>query len=159
MSGRPGRSSGNAIEEPEDVLDPSVPIGDDDVESDDDGFGVGGPKTPLKARLIVVGVDVANRGEDEVRELLVHGTDRCAQVIVSDDVDHGVDVGGGPVPVLVDECAARLGIGLVPAGQVVGDQVGHDGIPFATVALLDEQCGRNRTLPSIPSQVMHGDNL
>jgi hypothetical protein len=121
------------------VLDPSVPVGDDDVESDDDGFGVGGPETPLKARLIVVGVDVANRCEDEVRELLVYGTDRSAQVIVPGNIDHGVDVGGGSAPMLVDECAARLGV--------------------ATVALLDDECLRNRTLPSIPPQVMNGDYL
>jgi hypothetical protein len=53
------------------------------------------------------------------------------------------------------ECSStRLGVGLIPAGQVIGDQFGHDGIPFATVALLDDECGCSRTLASIPSRVM-----
>jgi len=64
-----------------------------------------------------------------------------------------------PTIAAVNDFCMGLGIGLVPAGQVVGDQVGHDGIPFATVALLDDESGPNRALPSIPSQVMHGDYL
>src|SRR5690349_7439843 len=72
-------SGGDAVEEAEHGGDPPVGIGGGDVEADDERLGPGRPEAPAEAGDVVVGVDRADRREDEAGELRLHPGDGGVQ--------------------------------------------------------------------------------
>jgi len=76
--------------------------------------------------LAVVRVNRADEGEDEAGELRLDGGDHCVDLVAPIRLGHRVDVACVLGPQLVDEMAATLRIGLVPAADVALDHVLHE---------------------------------
>src|SRR4029453_15552410 len=114
------------VEEAEHGVDATVVVEDHDVEADNDRFGVGWAEAPREARLPVVCIDRSDRAERESGEPLLNCADRLLDCLAAGHRRDRIGVARARAPVLRDQRATRLWVGLVPAGQVAVDQLVHD---------------------------------
>src|SRR5215469_12635193 len=127
----PAGLAGDFVEEAEHSGQPAVAARDGDVEADDHGLRpgrcIGGAEAPGEPGLAVVGVHRVEQRECEAGELRLDGGDRRVDGGAPVRFGERVDVAGVRCPHLVDQLAAKLRVGLVPAGDVALDDVVHRG--------------------------------
>src|SRR6516225_9664341 len=121
----PPRLPGNLVQETQDGGQPAVVAGQRDVEPDHHRLHAVGAEAPGEPGLPVVGVHRAEQGEIEAGELRLDGGDHGVDGLAPGRLAERVGVARVRGPGFVDELAAQLRVGLVPAGEVSLDDLVH----------------------------------
>lgn len=118
-----GGLGGDLVEEAGHELDPPVRAGDQHVEADRHRLCPGRAETPLEAGDVVVGVDRAGQAEHEAGELRLDAGDRGVEAVQVVHLDQRVGQLDLRAEVPLQQRPAGGRVGLVPAGQVVVDEL------------------------------------